>query len=39
MARAGVLLNSLMVGLITLVFEFWVRDRLGIGVEVPAWAR
>ena len=39
MARAGVLLNLLMVGLITLVFEFWVRDRLGIGVEVPTWAR
>ena len=39
MARAGVLLNLLMVALITLVFEFWVRDRLGIGVEVPAWAR
>ena len=39
MARAGVLLNLLMVALITLVFEFWVRGRLGIGVEVPAWAR
>lgn len=39
MARAGLVLNLLMVGVLTLLFEFWVRGRLGIGMEVPPWAK
>ena len=39
MARAGVWLNLLMVGLLTLVFEVWVRPRFGIDGTLPAWAR
>ncbi|MEM6569058.1 MAG: SLC13 family permease [Planctomycetota bacterium] len=39
MARAGVWLNLLMVALLTLVFEVWVRPRFGIDGTLPAWAR
>ncbi len=38
MARAGLVLNLLMVGLIVLVFEFWAADRLGIQLSTPEWA-
>jgi sodium-dependent dicarboxylate transporter 2/3/5 len=39
MARAGFLLNLLMVLLITLVFELWVRRVWGIDAVAPDWAR
>ncbi|QDV08349.1 Sodium-dependent dicarboxylate transporter SdcS [Planctomycetes bacterium Poly30] len=39
MARAGFLLNLLMVGLIVFVFEFWAADRLGVEATTPEWAR
>ena len=38
MARAGLVLNLLMVGLIVLVFEFWAADRLGVLRSTPDWA-
>ena len=38
MARAGLVLNLLMVGLIVLVFEFWAADRLGVQLQTPDWA-
>lgn len=38
MARAGLVLNLLMVGLIVLVFEFWAADRLGVAFDTPPWA-
>ena len=38
MLRAGVWLNLLMVGLITLVFQLWVRRFWGIETALPAWA-
>lgn len=38
MARAGILLNFLMVGLLTLVFQLWVRRLWGIGEALPDWA-
>lgn len=39
MAKAGLWLNLLMVGLITLVFQLWAADRLGVSPELPDWAR
>ena len=38
MVRAGIWLNFLMAGLITLVFQLWVRKLWGIGEALPAWA-
>lgn len=38
MARVGIWLNLLMVVLITLVFEFWVRRIWGIESGLPDWA-
>ncbi len=38
MARAGLVLNLLMVGLIVLVFELWAADRLGVQMSTPEWA-
>lgn len=38
MVRAGLWLNLIMAGLITLVFQLWVRRLWGIGEELPAWA-
>lgn len=38
MVRTGVWLNLLMVGLITLVFQLWVRRLWGIGETLPSWA-
>lgn len=38
MARAGLVLNLLMVALIVLVFEFWAADRLGVQLSTPEWA-
>lgn len=38
MARVGIWLNLLMVVLITLVFEFWVRRVWGIESGLPDWA-
>lgn len=39
MFRAGILLNFVMVILITLVFELWVRRIWGITAAAPVWAR
>ena len=39
MARAGIWLNLLMVALITLVFQLWVRRLWGIGDILPSWAQ
>lgn len=39
MARAGIWLNLLTVGLITLVFQLWVRRLWGIGDILPSWAQ
>jgi sodium-dependent dicarboxylate transporter 2/3/5 len=39
MARAGLVLNLVMVVLIVLVFEFWAADRLGVQSSTPEWAR
>lgn len=39
MAKAGLWLNLLMVGLITLVFKLWAADRLGVSPELPDWAK
>ncbi|MEM8711433.1 MAG: SLC13 family permease, partial [Planctomycetota bacterium] len=38
MARAGVVLNLVMVVLILLVFEFWASGRLGVEEATPSWA-
>ena len=38
MAKAGLWLNLLMVGLITLVFQVWAADRLGVSRGLPDWA-
>ena len=38
MVRAGIWLNFLMAGLITLVFQLWVRKLWGIGEALPVWA-
>ncbi len=39
MAKAGIWLNLLMVGLITLVFQLWAADRLGVSQGLPDWAQ
>ena len=39
MARIGLWMNLLLILLITLVFQLWVRDFLGIEAELPAWAQ
>ncbi len=39
MVRAGIWLNLVMVALITIVFQLWVRPLWGIGVALPEWAQ
>lgn len=39
MARTGLWFNFLLVALITVVFQLWVRRVWGIEAELPAWAR
>jgi len=39
MARAGFWLNMMTVGLITIVFQLWVRRIWGIGESLPDWAQ